>query len=167
MTVGVRLLIVRHAAERCKASNTGFLVSRLTGATLVDYGLPHQPIDLTGSLGAAPWMLFPGAAPRAEPPRPSTLVILDATWRQVRGMRRRIPPLASVPVMSLPPAVFRLRMREQHRDDGMSTLEAVAGALRWLGDTAAADELERVYEVMTDRMLRLRGHPSVFRPTLA
>lgn len=167
MPTRVRVLIVRQAAERHKASNTGILVSRVIGAELVDYGMPGRPLDLTGRLGDAPWLLFPNAGVPDPLPAPSTLVVLDATWRQVRGMRHRIPPLATVPSLSLPTAVLRTRMREQHRDDGMSTIEAVAGALRLLGDERAADELERIFLVMTDRMLTLRSHPSRQRPTSA
>jgi DTW domain-containing protein YfiP len=163
----IRVVIVRQAAERNKASNTGILVSRVFGAELVDYGLRGQPVDLTGQLGAAPWLLFPNAGVPDPLPTPSALVVLDATWRQVRGMRHRIPPLATVPSLSLPVAVVRARMREQHRDDGMSTIEAVAGALRLFGDDPAADALERAFLAMTDRMLTLRSHPSRRGPTSA
>jgi DTW domain-containing protein YfiP len=163
----LRILVVRQAGERHKASNTGILVSRVLGAELVDHGLRHQPVDLRGKLGETPWLLFPGAGVPAPLPTPTTLVVLDATWRQVRGMRHRIPPLAHVPVLSLPTAVIRPRMREQHREDGMSTIEAVAGALRLFGEDDVAAELDRIFVVMTDRMLTLRSHPSRSKPTLA
>ena len=156
----VRVLIVRHAAEINKTSNTGRLVSRaLTNSVLVDHGAPEHTLDLTGLLGENPWVLAPGAAPLVQPPAVHTLVVIDSTWASARGMRWRVPPLASVPTLSLPAPVIApiRRMRRGDHPDQMATIEAVAAALDFLGEPEPAAHLRRLFDVMAERVWRLRG----------
>ena len=42
-----RIVVVRHASEVSRTSNTGHLaVAALSNSLLVDYGLPGRPLDL-------------------------------------------------------------------------------------------------------------------------
>lgn len=150
-----RLVVVRHAAERKKASNTGALTAKILGGTCLDHGAPGVRVDLTGTLGPNPRVLLPHGSERLDAP-PSTLVVLDGTWQQVRGMRARIPPLSTTPLWSLPAGPQRLRMREHHLVEGRSTMEAVADALDLLGEVDAARELHVIYAELTRRWRMLR-----------
>lgn len=156
----VPIVVVRHVFEAKKASNTGVLAARVVGGRVVDHGLPHVAADL-GDLGSAPHLLFPQGAAR-EWPEPSALVVLDGTWSQARTMRSRVAGVAGLPTLSLEAPEARVRLRAQvERPTGMSTIEAIAGALERLDDPEPAAALRRLYEAMSERWLWLRQHPSV------
>jgi DTW domain-containing protein YfiP len=150
-----RVVVVRHVAERRKVSNTGGLASRVIGGRLVDHGGPGGPTDV-GDLGDAPALLFTGGRTADWTP-PSALIVLDGTWGQVRAMRRRIPRLESLPVLSLPGVGTRRRMRRQHLPEGLSTLEAIAAALDELGEPEPAAALRSAFERATATWLALRS----------
>jgi DTW domain-containing protein len=84
-------------------------------------------------------------------------VVLDATWHQARRLYRRTPGLRSIPRLVLPaPTQRRDRLREQHRPDGMSTLEAVAAAVTKLEGADMAEPLEKLYDEVVRRTNALR-----------
>lgn len=147
----IRVLIVRHPDELRKVSNTGAIAARVIGATLADYGA--SPL---ADLGPTPHLLFADGPDRPEWPIPSTLVVLDGTWRQARRMRIRIG--AGMPVLTLPPdgrpAV--LRMRERRLPGSLSTIEAIAGALDRLGEPEPAAALRDVSDRMNALWMQLR-----------
>lgn len=153
-----RVVIVRHVSETNKTSNTGHVAARaLANATLVDHGVAGAPLDLRGRLGDGARVLYPGP-PSRDLDDVRTIVVLDASWSQARGMRRRIPPLGDLPALSLPaPAVAPLRMRRGQEPDQLATIEAIAAALDLLGEPGPAAELRRVFAVMATRMRDLRG----------
>jgi DTW domain-containing protein YfiP len=92
---------------------------------------------------------------RREWPVPSTLVILDGTWRQARRMRIRVA--AGMPVLTLPPdGQSALRMRVRRVPEAMSTIEAIAGALDRLGDPEPAQALRDVSDRMNALWMQLR-----------
>jgi DTW domain-containing protein YfiP len=147
--------VVRHASERRKVSNTGAVAARVIGGRVVDHGLANAVV-VVPDLGDTPRLLFTGGRTSGWDV-PSVLVVLDATWRQVRSMRARLPVLAGMPVLSLPDAAPRPRMRRQHLPEGMSTIEAIAAALERLGDPEPAIALRDVHQRMTALWLRLRS----------
>lgn len=153
-----RVVVIRHLSEINLASNTGRVVARaMPNAVMVDHGLPGPRLDLSEVLGPDAWLLAPGATP-AVAPVVRTLIVLDATWSQVQGMRRRIPPLPDLPVLSLPaPAVAPLRMRRGYGDTQLATIEAVAAALEVVGEPEPAAQLRAVFARMALRMQELRG----------
>lgn len=148
-------MIVRHVSERDKPSNTGALTALVLGATRIDYGLAGPPLDLTGQLGLAPRLLLPRGSHRLDE-APSTLVVLDGTWSQVRSMRARIDPLQRVSVLSLPEGPTRTRMRRGPAGGGQSTMEAVAQALELLGEPEPAQTLRVLYDELVRRWMALR-----------
>ena len=162
LDVSWRLLLVRHASERRRLTNSGrWAAAALTGSTVFDHALDDRRSDddLATLLGPGPvWLLFPSPHPAVPPgPPPRTLVVPDATWSQARRMVQRLAPLASLPRLGLPPPRPGPRLRQPPRAGGMSTLEAVAGAAELLGDAAAAAALRRLHQAAVEKALRLKG----------
>ena len=108
-------------------------------------------------------LLFPHAEARPleswrDSPRPITLVVPDGTWRQANKARRRVEGLDALPCAALPPVVrSSYRLRHDRRPDRVSTIEAIALALRILEGPAAAEPLERIFRIMVDRTLWTNG----------
>jgi DTW domain-containing protein YfiP len=154
-----RFVVVRHASERERLSNTArWAALALEGATVLDHGLPG--VDLDAATLAAPGAvaLFPSPHPAVSlRERPRLVVVPDGTWSQARRMMQRVPALRTLPRLSLPGPPAGLRLRRPHRGDGMSTLEAIAGALAALGEPAAAERLLRLHAIAVERVLRLKG----------
>jgi DTW domain-containing protein YfiP len=143
-----RFVIVRHFAERWKPSNSAhFARLAVDNCALVDYGdgvLDER--QLTD--GGPAWVLFPdGDAPPPDATPPARVIVLDGTWSQARRMRRRIQALRGLPFLRLPPpAVDRPRMRRPLDPGGMSTLEAIAGAVALLEGAERARPLEALHD---------------------
>lgn len=153
------ILIVRHAQERSKSSNTGRLAAlALRRATLFDHGAPEAPLDADSLARPGTWLLFPEGPPLAGPPSPppERLIVLDGTWHQARRMRQRITALRGLPVLNLPPGVDRPRMRRAPRAGHMATIEAIAAALQLLDEPDAASALLDLYDLVVDRTARSR-----------
>jgi DTW domain-containing protein YfiP len=165
-------LILRHIWEAGRPSNTGRLVTLMMpnsriiscgGGTRI--GLSPFDDDLLRVPGT--WLLWPdGTSPQSDMPDlkpPDRVVVLDATWHQARRLYRCTPALRAIPKLVLPaPTRCRDRLREQHRADGMSTLEAVAATVAKLEGAHVAEPLERLYDEVVRRTINLRWgvHPS-------
>jgi tRNA-uridine aminocarboxypropyltransferase len=79
-------------------------------------------------------------------------VFLDATWSQARRMFRKLAQLRGLPILRLPEAPMPVaRLRESPAPGMVSTIEAVAGALRLLEGDAAAAPLEALFAVAVQR----------------
>lgn len=146
-----RVVIVRHHLERWRSSNTGRLAHlALPNSELVEHGGDAGPARLPELAGAV--LLFPQGDTAAPSPPPSTLVVLDATWSQARRMYRKLDALRGLPVWQLPigrPAAARLR--EAPSPDRVSTIEAIAHALRMLENEQTAEQLEALFALAVDR----------------
>ena len=151
------LLVLRHVSDRPKLSNTGqWAALAVEGARLVDHGDPGPATALPDLSGAA--LLFPSPhAPLPPWPAPRLLVVPDGTWTQARRMVQRLPALRALPRVALPPPPPGPRMRRPKVAGGMSTLEAVAGALAAAGDADGAGLLLALHAVGVERVLRLKG----------
>ncbi len=161
----VEFLILRHIKEVSRASNTGRLValampnSRIVpcgGGTRVGASCITNELLRSGT-----YLLWPDGPAAAqditEMAPPDRVVVLDATWRQARSLYHRTPVLRAIPRLVLPvPARSRDRLREQHRRDGMSTIEAVAAAVRRLEGDESAEPLEKLYDEVVRRTTALR-----------
>ncbi len=153
-------LIVRHNKEAEKSTNTARIAAlALPHSRLLTYGAPGQPFDASVLEAPDTWILFPGTqppAPNAPPPR--RLVVLDGSWGQARRMVQRVPVLRRLPGLTLPPpAPHTRRLRRPPHPEGMSTLEAIAGAVAHLEGEAHAKALYALHELMIDRVLASRG----------
>lgn len=164
-----RLVLVLHRDEERKPTNTGQLAARaLVGSSIVVTGDRDRP--LPPSLfhdDEQPLLLFPGegAAPItdfASSKKPVALVVPDGTWRQARKVGARVPALAGVPRVTLPPGPdTTYRLRTETKEGGLATLEAIARAFAVLEGpergTLVEEALLGVFRVMVDRTLWLRG----------
>ncbi len=156
-----RLLLVLHQLEDRKPTNTG----RLAARCLVNSAVVARDGSAPAALwqGTQPVLLFP--IPEARPleqwrdtGRPLTLVVPDGTWRQANKARRRVPGLSELPCAALPATTRSgYRLRHDKRPDRVSTIEAIAMALRILEGPAAAEPLERIFRIMVDRTLWTNG----------
>lgn len=158
----VRFVILRHASEIPRLSSTArWAALALPGSEIVDYALPGEPVGDAPFAPEGTWVLFPSAHP-SEPgsARPTRVVVPDGTWQQARRMMQRVPVLQKLPRLSLPPSTPAPRLRRPPRPGGMSTLEAIAEALRFLGHVEEADRLVDLHAEAVERASRLRGFPA-------
>jgi DTW domain-containing protein YfiP len=155
-----RVVVVRHASERERLSNTArWATLALGGAELLEHGLPGPALEERALVTPGAVALFPSpraadAVPGAPPP---VLVVPDGTWTQARRMMQRIPSLRQLPRLSLPAPPAGLRLRRPPRASGMSTLEAIACALAAYGAREACERLLALHDAGVERVLRLKG----------
>ncbi|MBE7453576.1 MAG: DTW domain-containing protein [Kofleriaceae bacterium] len=154
LETATRVILLRHHTERLRASNSGRLVHlALAGSVLRDVSGPERRgLDL--ELGPDTWLVYPEGEPWSAPPapRPRALVFLDATWHQARRMRQRLPALRGLPVLALATTGGAARMRKAPRPEQVSTIEAVAAALRLLEGGDVPDALEALFAAAVTRM---------------
>lgn len=148
-----RIVIVRHHLERFRSSNSGRLAHlALPNSEILEHGGSGGPAVLGARPGA--WLLFPEGEPMhavPEPP-PRELIVLDATWSQARRMYRKLAALRGVPILRLPDDPMpRARLRESPGPGRVSTIEAIARALRLLEGEEPAAALERLFDVAVRR----------------
>jgi DTW domain-containing protein len=142
---------------------------------LVELAMPNSRIIPCGGgtrIGLAPiddellrvngtWLLWPdGTGTKSnisDLTLPVRVVVIDATWQQARRLYSSMPALRALPRLILPaPMRSRDRLREQHRSDGMSTLEAVAAAVAKLEGVETAQPLEKLYDELVRRTISFR-----------
>ncbi|PKN18393.1 MAG: hypothetical protein CVU71_12920 [Deltaproteobacteria bacterium HGW-Deltaproteobacteria-6] len=162
-------LILRHIGEAGRPSNTGRLIDlALPNARIIAWGggtrVGLSPLDDELLQAPGTWLLWPdGPDTKQDVTPPGRIVVLDATWRQARRLYHRTPTLWSLPRLVLPsPAPSRGRLRDQHRADGMSTIEAVAAALAAIEGAKAAEPLEKLYDEVVRRTHVLRWGTTSF-----
>src|SRR5690242_16790736 len=84
-----QILIVRHHWEAFKSTGTARLAGlALSNLRIIDM-VAENPEPVRAELRALQdaWLLYPdGSAAPAAGARPTTLVVLDGTWRQTRKM---------------------------------------------------------------------------------
>lgn len=144
---------MRHHLERWRSSNSGRLAHlALTNSVIVEHGGEGGPAVLPPLEGA--WLVYPEGEPRtvAPVPPPRQLVFLDATWSQARRMYRKLDALRGLPILRLPDAPMpAARLRESPGQGRVSTIEAVARALRLIEGEAPAAALEALFALAVQR----------------
>jgi DTW domain-containing protein len=148
-----RIVIVRHHLERFRSSNSGRLAHlALPNSEIVEHGGSGGPARLSALDGA--WLLFPEGEPMTAAPArpPRQLVVLDATWSQARRMYRKIDALRGLPILRLPDQPMpEARLRDSPGPGRVSTIEAIARALRLLEGDEVAAPLEALFTVAVRR----------------
>jgi len=148
-----RVVIVRHHLEQFRSSNSGRLANlALPNSVIVNHGGIGGPAALPDLDGA--WLLFPEGEPRtrAPEPPPKQLIVLDATWSQARRMYRKLDRLRGLPMLRLPEgARANARFRAAPSADRVSTIEAIAAALRLLEGDDVARPLDALFALAVDR----------------
>jgi len=160
VTTATQVVIVRHHSEHDRASNTGRLAHRaLPNSVVIEHGAPGIPTVLPPLDGA--WVLYPGGAPRTDRPvpPPKQLIVLDATWSQARKMFQKLAVLRGLPLLTLPVLPMpEARLRASPGPGQVSTIEAIARALRLLEGDAAAVPLEDLFALAVERVHALGRH---------
>ena len=169
-----RVTIVRHHSERFRSSNTGRLAGlALANCDVLDYGAPVSDTDLHASHAldfqpmAGAVLLFPTGEVRtsAPVPMPTQLIVLDATWSQARRMWQKLHVLRGLPTLRLPEATIAApRMRKSPGPGQVSTIEAIAAALRLLEGEAIAAPLEDLFATAVDHMRSIGRNGIATRP---
>ncbi len=160
----LRLVMLSHWKEAGRSSNTGRLVwLAIDNLDLRFFNLPDgtsEPLDDLDPDDCL--LLFPDeeAVPitTVATSEATTLVVLDATWRQVRRMIRKTPLLRRMKKVRLPegrPSEFAAR--RQFSPERLCTAEAVARALEALGEHEAASAVMAPFESYVSACLRERG----------
>jgi DTW domain-containing protein YfiP len=153
----VEVVFLRHASERDRLSNTGHWAAlALEGSSVLELGVPGEPLDEAALDARGGWVLFPSPHPPPRDGPPRRLIVPDGTWAQARRMVQRVPALRALPRLAIGAAPPALRLRRPVQG-GMSTLEAVAAALRALGDAQAASALEALHAAGVALATRLGG----------
>lgn len=161
-----RLLLVMHYREERKPTNSGRLAARaiVDSEIWVRGGQDSELHALAPDPTRQALLLFPSddAQPLdtwAGSTRPITLVVPDGTWRQASKVRARVPGMSDLPCVTLPTndAPTQYRLRDETHPHGLATLEAIARAMGILEGAPVREALERVFRIMVDRSLWLRG----------
>jgi DTW domain-containing protein YfiP len=144
------LVLLTHATEVGKPTNTGHLVQRVLGddAVTVVWSRTQLDADLerrieAGGLG----LLWP--SPDARPvdaSSPRDYVLLDATWQQARKIYNRSPYLQRLETFALhptQPSAYRLRRNQV--EGGLCTIEAAAQLMTQLDRHEEAEALRGAF----------------------
>lgn len=158
-----RFLIVRHAAEAFKNSNSGRIAAlALENSEILAHGDVSRGLDESKLRQDGTWLLFPEGEINGEQwlgKPPKNLVVLDGTWPQARRMRQRIRGLRGLPTLSLPKnRVATQRLRTERLKNGMTTLEAVARAVELFEGTQQAARLDRLHDTLVERSRKTGRH---------
>jgi tRNA-uridine aminocarboxypropyltransferase len=154
-----RFLVLRHASELSRPTNSGrWAALALPDLRLVDYALPGEPLDVASLVEPGDAVLFPSPHPPRLDPPPARVLVLDGTWAQARRMIQRIPALQALPRIGVPAPAVRAAdpFRRPTVRGGVSTLEAIAGALHLLGEPEAGRALDALNAEALARGWRLR-----------
>lgn len=154
-----RFVILRHALETMKSTNTARLAHlALPNSEIVPHGEQGRPLQPEVLAPGGTWLLYPGGTTEVPATPPGRVLVLDGSWSQARRMLQRLHFLHDLPRLSLVPRELeRVRMRKQHLEEGMSTLEAVAAAVALLEGEEKGRQLDALYSDVTARVLRSRG----------
>ncbi|HTM46536.1 MAG TPA: DTW domain-containing protein, partial [Polyangiaceae bacterium] len=176
LDLNTRVALVMHRRELPKTTATGpWALAALRNSELHVRGKKGAPLDLSALCAAnrRALLLFPSddAVPLtgalfASDPRPVTLIVPDGNWGQASRAARRIATmgraatgqLECVTLASGAPSVYALR--NEPREGGLATFEAIARALGVIESPAAQERLEALFARLVDRTMGTRGRPS-------
>lgn len=164
-----RVALVFHRRELRKTTNTGTLALRmLPNSASFTWGeegceVPAEALVPEGYRGVvlapeAPPLTPEGVAALTAEGRRVCLVVPDGSWRQATKMARRVPAVAALPRVSLPTGPdTRYRLRDEPKDGGLATHEAIARALALLEGPEVEDALMRPFDALVAQTLAMRG----------
>lgn len=162
-----RIIVIRHALESLKTTNTARLASLiLPGLRIVSWGGieddAHDAIAAIPEDGAV--MLYPMAPERTASGEgafegPRTLIVPDGNWNQSKRIVRRLLQARPMPFFGLAdgPARTAKRLREPIHAGQRSTLEAIAAALGRVEDPSIEARLLAAYDDFVLRITRTSG----------
>jgi DTW domain-containing protein YfiP len=166
--LNTKVVLVMHRVERAKTSATGPLALLcVPNSELRVHGVKDNPLDMTDLFvpERRVLLLYPEEGTRvlcrdflAEDKRPITLIVPDGNWRQASTMKRRIKGLCCAETVRLPVGEkTRWGLRNEIRDDGLATFEAIARALGILESKSVQSGMEAIFDLMVKRVVESRG----------
>lgn len=168
-----KVVILQHPRERDMPIGTARMASLCLPEATLRVGVRwDSDRELAASLtdpARPPILLYPGAGAKdilREPPRgPVTLVVVDGTWSQAKGVVRDNAVLRSLPRYAFAaPEPSQYRIRREPDDEYVSTIEAlmyVLGALE--GEPERFRALLEPLRAMVDAQLLANRHTPRFR----
>jgi len=170
-----RIHILQHPRERHFPIGTVRFAELGLTACEVEVNRPWsgEPSRLSAQPPPGAALLFPSPTARAvetlpASQRPSTLVVLDGTWHQVKALLKNNEWLQALPHLYLAePTPSGYRIRAEPQVHYLSTLEAIVATLRHLEpDTAGFDALLQAFAGMIDtQVLRSAARQVRRRPS--
>ena len=161
MPTRTRVVILRHNLEKYRSSNSGRLAHMaLPNSVIVDHGGKGGATELPDLAGA--WVVYPVGEPTTVMPAvpPRQLVFLDASWSQARRMYRKLAGLRGLPTLRLPDAPMpAARLRNSPAEGYVSTIEAIARALRLVEGDHVAAPLEALFDAAVTRAIAAGRRP--------
>jgi DTW domain-containing protein YfiP len=159
LPIRTRFVVVRHAREAPKSSNTARWATLLVPNCEILSWSGRPDVGQLADVGRpGDWLLFPGEeAAGASLVTPERLVVLDGTWRQVRRMLRALPILQGLPRLSVAARPGRVGLRRAPSPRHLSTLEAMSSAVAVLESEALAVAVDGGHRELVSRALSARG----------
>jgi len=166
LSLRTHVALIVHAKELKRTTNSGRLaVQALVNSSMHVRGL--GPLDLSSLLVPTyrSVLFYPSddaveltSAFVAESLLPLQLIVPDGNWRQASKVASRHPELASLPRVKISaPNTAKFHLRAEIFPEGMSTLEAIAQALRVIEGEAAFAPLMALYQAKLRGTLLGRG----------
>jgi DTW domain-containing protein YfiP len=163
---------VVHAKELKRTTNTGRLaVEALENSALKIRGAGREALDLTCELTDSyeSVLLYPGedsiSLADFKPEKPVQLIVPDGNWRQAAKVGIRHPELKALRKVRIPQAnSSQAHLRKEHFEEGRSTLEAIAEAIRILEGDAAAEPLFKLFRAKLSATLSGRPLSATVTP---
>jgi DTW domain-containing protein YfiP len=153
---------LQHPRERDMPIGTARMASLALPGAVLRVGMQWTAeglADVLGDPGRPPILLYPGRGARdilREPPvGPVTLICVDGTWSQARGLVNRSPVLQALPRYAFTaPEPSQYRIRKEPDDAYVSTIEALVHVLGVLeGDPSRVRALLDPFHAMVDAQL--------------
>ncbi len=167
LSTQTRVVVLLHAQELKKPSNTGQLAARVlkNSETRIRGAADRTPLNLDGLFDEEYETVLLALTPESvdigslAADRPLRLLVPDGTWAQASRLasklQKKFPNLRTVKLKATEPSVYRLRT--EHDPNGMATYEAIARALGEIEGGGVRDKMERFFRIFSDRMLYSRG----------
>lgn len=167
-TLATRVVLVMHTRERAKPTATGPLaLLSLPNSTTLIHGERDDRLDLNQLFTPERrvLLLYPAEGARSladvaaeRGARPITLIVPDGNWRQAARAARRIPGVERAECVVLPAGEpTEWGVREETKDGGLSTFEAIARAIGILEGEAIEAAMMTVFRKMVAHTWEMRG----------
>lgn len=166
-----RVDLLVHYKELKRTSNTGRLIEDLlSNQKIWIRGEKEKPLDHSKVLDARynPVLLFPcDEAQTASSElfevlakeKPLQILVPDGNWRQASKVHYRVKEFQHISRITLPKGLADRSslLRKESKEEGMSTLEAIAHLLSFAEGEKAKDHLLKAYHLKKKTQLKLRG----------
>lgn len=158
--------ILMHHREAITTTNTGRIANFLLNNSAIHFrGLIDQQVQNIIIPDHTPLYLYPSENAEILDKElvqkikgRIQLIVPDGSWRQARKVAYREPFLKNVQHVKLPDTssgIFFLRRKI--KDEGVSTMEAIARALGIIESPELQLTLEKVFRIMVEKTLDTRG----------